>query len=388
MIYAIISIIIAIILGILLYVNMQKNTDLKAENAVLRSKLEELPKEQERIKAESAANFEIIASKLLQQTAANFNATGKNEILNILKPFSEDLESLYKTIDNKFTNETAQMASLKQMVETLTKLNSALDSDAKELSNALRNNGKVQGDWGEMILEKLLETSGLHEGVNYVRQSMKDEHGVLLKDENMRGLRPDVIFKLPGNKCIIIDSKVSLKDFVGFVNSDGEEQKVFLKQHVSSVKRHVDELAKVNYSKYIEGSAEFVMLFIPNEGAYSAAYQSDPSLWEYATSRHIMIVSPTHLMAVLKLMHQIWAQENQANNTKEIVKMVTDLYDKFCGFADDLKKVGTQIDNAKASYESALSKRITGKGNLVRRVEQISQKAEITSTKILPPHDE
>ena len=297
----------------------------------------------------------------------------RTQLGDILTPFKSDLENLKKTINDCYIGEMSEVKSLKEQVKDLTDLNNTIGREAKELTQALKGNSKVQGDWGEMLLKQLLEKSGLEEGTNYVLQATENEDGTKIKSEEGGQLRPDAIFYLPEGKSLIIDSKVSLTAYTDYINASAEEQSAKLALHLRSVKSHIDELARKEYPKYVKNSADFVMMFVPNEGAYLAALNADKDLWANAYDRHVVIISPTHLISVLKLMYQLWIRDKQTKNALKIADETGKLYDKFVGFVSDLEEVGKHLDKAGAVYEEAHKKLSSGKGNLLSRVEGIKE---------------
>ena len=351
----------------------EENTLLRTENARLDEQLRQQAEERKNLRAESERAFREIATSIFDEKSKVLNENNRTQLGDILTPFKSDLENLKKTINDCYVGEMSEVKSLKEQVKDLTALNNTIGREAKELTLALKGNSKVQGDWGEMLLKQLLEKSGLEEGTNYVLQATENEDGSKIKGENGGQLRPDAIFHLPEGKSLIIDSKVSLTAYTDYVNATAEEQPAALAAHLRSVKAHIDELARKEYPKYVENSADFVMMFIPNEGAYLAALNADKDLWESAYHRHIVIISPTHLISVLKLMYQLWIRDKQTKNALKIADETGKLYDKFVNFVSDLEEVGKHIDKASAVYEEAHKKLSSGKGNLLSRVEGIKE---------------
>ena len=351
----------------------EENTSLRTENARLDEQLRQQAEERKALRAESEMVFREIATSIFDEKSKAMSENNRTQLGDILTPFKSDLENLKKTINDCYIDEMSQVKSLKDQVKDLTELNNTIGREAKELTMALKGNSKVQGDWGEMLLKQLLEKSGLEEGVNYVLQATENEDGTKIKGENGGQLRPDAIFYLPEGKNLIIDSKVSLTAYTNYINASAEEQSVALAAHLRSIKLHIDELARKEYPKYVKNSADFVMMFVPNEGAYLAALNADKDLWQSAYDRHVVIISPTHLISVLKLMYQLWLHDKQTKNALKIADETGKLYDKFVNFVGDLEDIGKHLDKANSVYEEAFKKFSTGKGNLLSRVEGIRE---------------
>ena len=351
----------------------EENISLRTENARLDEQLRQQAEERKNLRAESERAFREIATSIFDEKSKVLNENNRTQLGDILTPFKSDLENLKKTINDCYVGEMSEVKSLKEQVKDLTALNNTIGREAKELTLALKGNSKVQGDWGEMLLKQLLEKSGLEEGTNYVLQATENEDGSKIKGENGGQLRPDAIFYLPEGKSLIIDSKVSLTAYTDYINAPAEEQPAALAAHLRSMKQHVDELARKEYTKYVDNSADFVMMFVPNEGAYLAALNADKDLWANAYERHIVIISPTHLISVLKLMYQLWIRDKQTKNALKIADETGKLYDKFVNFVGDLEEVGKHIDKASAVYEEAHKKLSSGKGNILSRVEGIKE---------------
>ena len=350
-----------------------ENTSLRTENARLDEQLRQQAEERKALRAESEMLFREIATSIFDEKSKAMSENNRTQLGDILTPFKSDLENLKKTINDCYIGEMSEVKSLKEQVKDLTDLNNTIGREAKELTMALKGNSKVQGDWGEMLLKQLLEKSGLEEGVNYVLQATENEDGSKIKSENGGQLRPDAIFYLPEGKNLIIDSKVSLTAYTDYINAPIEGQPAALAAHLRSVKAHIDELARKEYPKYVDNAADFVMMFVPNEGAYMAALNADKDLWESAYKRHIVIISPTHLISVLKLMYQLWIRDKQTKNALKIADETGKLYDKFVNFVGDLEDIGKHLDKANSVYEEAFKKFSTGKGNLISRVENVRE---------------
>ena len=360
----------------------EENTSLRTENARLDEQLRQQAEERKNLRAESERAFREIATTIFDEKSKAMNENNRTQLGDILTPFKSDLDNLKKTINDCYIGEMSEVKSLKEQVKDLTDLNTTIGREAKELTMALKGNSKVQGDWGEMLLKQLLEKSGLEEGVNYVLQATENEDGSKIKSDEGGQLRPDAIFYLPEGKSLIIDSKVSLTAYADYVNASVEEQPAMLAAHLRSIKVHIDELARKDYPKYVKNSADFVMMFVPNEGAYLAALNADKNLWEEAYNRHVVIISPTHLISVLKLMYQLWMRDKQTKNALKIADETGKLYDKFVNFVGDLEDIGKHLDKATTVYEEAFKKFSTGRGNILSRVESIRELGVTTAKKL------
>ena len=360
----------------------EENTSLRTENARLDEQLRQQAEERKALRAESERAFREIATTIFDEKSKVMSENNRTQLGDILTPFKSDLENLKKTINDCYIGEMSEVKSLKEQVKDLTDLNNTIGREAKELTLALKGNSKVQGDWGEMLLKQLLEKSGLEEGVNYVLQATENEDGTKIKGENGGQLRPDAIFYLPEGKSLIIDSKVSLTAYTDYINASVEDQPAMLALHLRSMKSHIDELARKEYPKYVKNSADFVMMFVPNEGAYLAALNAEKELWENAYNRHVVIISPTHLISVLKLMYQLWIRDKQTKNALKIADETGKLYDKFVNFVGDLEDIGKHLDKANTVYDEAFKKFSTGRGNIISRVENIRELGVTTAKKL------
>ena len=360
------------------------NNELSVQNGKLEERIRVITDEAAVLRKESEARFNILAQQILEEKSKAFKEANETRLKEILNPLKENIESFKKDINDKYIKDHTERNQLQEHIKQLQEMNDSISKEAKELSKALRGNTKIQGDWGEMILQTILEKSGLVEGENYKIQATTDENGETIKNENGGQLRPDVILNMPDGRNLIIDSKTSLTNYVNYINAeDTEEQKKYLSLHIASVRSHIKELKVKKYQDYVKQSGNFVMMFIPNEGAYIAAMQADPELWQYAYDNRVTIISPTHLISTLKLIHQIWQHDKQTKNAIEIADESGKLYDKFAGFVNDLEKIGKSIDNSQKQYDDAMKKLKTGSGNLIGRVEKLKDMGA-KATKLLP----
>ncbi|GGI57911.1 DNA recombination protein RmuC [Winogradskyella haliclonae] len=324
---------------------------------------EELAKQQEQLRKD----FELMASKILEEKSEKFTTQNKENIKNILNPLEEKIKVFEKKVEDSQKESISMHSALKEQLLGLKDLNQQMAKEATNLTKALKGDSKTQGNWGELVLERVLEKSGLEKDREYfVQQNFQREDG--------SRVMPDVVLHLPDSKKMIIDSKVSLTDYERMVNADDEERALYLKSHVSSIKKHVDQLSAKNYQDlYDIESPDFVLMFIPIEPAFAVAINEDNSLYNKAFEQNIVIVTPSTLLATLRTIDTMWNNEKQQQNAIEIARQAGALYDKFEGLVTDLTGVGKKIDAAKNDYSSAMNKLVEGKGNLISRVENIKK---------------
>lgn len=326
----------------------------------------------EALRQEMMLQFNVLASDVLKRNSESLKEANSEQIDALLRPLKENIESFKKTISEGYVKETSSRKLLEVQIERLVKLNETIGEEARNLTSALKGNSKVQGDWGEMILETLLENAGLERGINFETQLTRDSGGNVLKNDEGKLLRPDVLIKLPDNHSIIVDSKVSLTAFVDYCNAEDENVRIVAgKKHLQSVYAHIDELYAKMYQNNLKGAADYVMMFIPNESAYIAAVQLDINLWKYAYERGVIIVSPTHLFSVMSIVSQLWRQDKQNKNAMLIAERGGKLYDKLVLFMESFEKVGKSIDDAMTSFNKSFNQLRTGKGNVLRQAEDM-----------------
>lgn len=313
------------------------------------------------------SQFRNLAGEIMEQNAGKLKDTNRESMDGLLKPLREQLENLGKAVT--YTNETAagNKASLETAIRAMMEKTESLGHDAKNLTLALRGNTKKQGDWGEMILERMLEESGLRKGEEYfVQENHKTEDG--------RDVRPDVIIRFPDERCVIVDSKVSLTAYALYAAAEKEEDRLnHLNAHVTSVRKHIDELAGKDYSSIVEGTISYVLMFMPNEASYMAALQHSPELPMEAYRRRIILISPTNLLMALQLAYNLWQKERQTRNVEKIFDRATKLYDKMCLVQDSLEKVGKGLDQAQMAYTRACDQLYRGRGNYARQLDDLRQ---------------
>lgn len=348
----------------------------------LQESLGSLKSETEQLQKRFQTEFENVANRLLEEKSNRFTEQNARNLTNILTPLREKIKDLEENIDRKFSEESREKTSLREELKQLQLLNSQLSSEAHNLVSALKGQSKTQGDWGELQLETILEKSGLQKGVHFETQAtMRDEAG------NMK--RPDFIIHLPDNKHLIVDSKVSLSAFEQYFNStEPQARDKFLSDHIRSLRKHIADLSATNYQLLGPvNSPDYLILFIPLDGALTAAVQADPRLYTEALERNIVLVSTSTLLATLRMVAYLWRQDKQTRSVQEIARQSGMLYDKFVAFVDDLRRVGTQLDSAKSAYGEAMNKltdaarpgdTLIGKANKIRDL-------GAKTTKSLPP---
>ncbi len=317
-------------------------------------------------KVELSNQFKALASDILEEKSKRFTEQNQANLSQLLTPLSEKIKGFQQKVEEVYVQEGKDRSALSEQVRMLMGLNQQLSGETGRLTRALTSQAKAQGDLGEMILEKILESSGLRKDHEYLVQSS-------FLDADSRQARPDVIVRLPESKHLVIDSKVSLTAYSEYVNAETDEaRKLALARHMESVRRHIRELADKNYQALLGlQSIDFVCMFVPIEGAFMAAISNDPALWESSYARNVLLVSPSTLLFVVRTVAHLWRQERQKQNVQEIVNRGAELYDKLVGFVEELKSVGDRLEQARTSYGQALSRFSTGKGNVIRQAEML-----------------
>lgn len=340
----------------------------KNEITNLNHRLLEKEKDLEQLNERLRNDFKVLANQILEEKSQKFTEQNKSNLDIILNPFKEKLEKFEQKVEQTYKSESAERIVLKTEIKNLIELNKQISEEANNLATALKGDNKQQGNWGEVVLEKILERSGLKEGQEYQTQ---------FTDTNINGerIKPDVVVFLPDEKHVIIDSKVSLVAYESCVNANNEDDRSkFMKLHIESLRSHIKTLSDKNYTTASRlQSPDFVLLFVPIESSFSLAVQGDLELFNFAWDRKIVIVSPTTLLATLRTIASLWKQERQTRNALEIAEEGGKLYDKFVAFYEDLEKVGKKMDDAKKDYVEAMRKLYEGTGNLVRRAEKMKE---------------
>ena len=338
----------------------QKIAELTANNKFLIEKLASQKIEVEELQKTAHLQFEKIANKLFEEKSAKFTETNKTNIDTLLTPLKEDINKFKTKVEETYDKESKQRFSLEEKVKDLIEQTNKVSAEANNLATALKGKPQKRGNWGEMILERILESSGLTKDREYfIQQSIKDEEG--------SNLRPDVIVKLPDERDIIIDSKVSLIAYDKFIASENpDEQKIFLAEHIKATYEHINQLSQKKYDD-LKTSFGSTMMFVPIEPAFLVALQGDSDLWAYAYSKRILLVSPTNLIACLKLISDLWRREWQNKNAQQIVAAGETLYEKFVGFAQTFEEIGKSLKTIQDKYDKALGQFKEGRGNLVNQ---------------------
>lgn len=350
--------------------NQTQGNYIKAEALAnsFREKLGEQQQNLENLQQKFTLEFSVIANKILDEKTAKFTAQNQSNLDAVLKPLKENIKSFENKVDQVYKEEAAERNNLKGVIFQLMDQSKQIQTDANNLTKALRGDNKKQGNWGEVILERVLERSGLIKGREYRTQTS------VIGAEGAR-FQPDVIIDLPDDKNLIVDAKISLVAYERMVNAETEEEKIMhLKQHLNSVKSHIDGLAGKNYQNlYQINSPDFVLLFIPIESSFSVTVQTDNELFNYAWDKKVVIVSPTTLLATLRTIASIWKVDRQNKNVFEIAEEAGALYDKFVGFLGDMEKIGKHLDLTQKAHDDAFKKLQFGSGNLIGKVEKIKK---------------
>ncbi len=356
-------------------ITKQKLAEITANNNALIDKLATQKEEMISIQKTAHLQFEKLANQIFEEKSGKFTESNKTNIEALLKPLNENIETFKKKVDETYDKESKQRFSLEKEVKNLIDTTHKISEEANNLATALKGQAKKQGDWGETILERILEMSGLEKNREYfVQETLKDEHG--------NNVRPDIIVRLPDDRNIILDSKVSLNAYLRFSESESKEQQdIYIAQHLTSINNHVDQLSAKKYNE-LTNSLDYVIMFIPIEPAYILAVQSDPNLWAAAYAKKIVLISPTTLIATLKIVADLWKREQQSKNAIEIAKQGGRLYEKFVGFLESIEDVGKHITKSQDFYNKAMGQLRDGKGNLIDQAEKLKSLGVKSARKI------
>lgn len=356
----------------------KENVRLKSINDNLKERLDEQKEEMQNLQERFKDEFENLANKILEEKSQKFTEQNKEKLDQLLKPLGEKMEEFKKKVEETHKEDIEGRSSLKQHLEHLKEMNQQMAQEAKDLTKALKGDSKTQGSWGEVILQRILEKSGLSKGREY---EIQENH----RSEDGRNLYPDVVVYLPDDKRLVIDSKVSLKAYEQFTSAEDEAERTeALEQHVNSLRSHVKGLSKKNYEQLYGGkSPDFVLMFVPIESAFGVALQHDASLYYDAFDKNIVIVSPSTLLATLATIDSVWKQEYQNKNAQEIAERGGALYDKFVLFVESMQDIGQRIRQTQESYDEAMGRLSEGRGNMIRQVEMLRELGA-KSSKSLP----
>ena len=357
---------------------VRAETELAAERRQSADKLATLQQTAQEAKTVLSDQFKNLANEILEEKSKRFAEQNQQNLDILLKPLQEKLTDFRKQVDETYQSEARERFALKQEVEKLAGLNLRMTDETRALTNALKGESKTQGDWGELVLETILENSGLRKGEEYLVQDTQT-----ISDGSR--LQPDVVIRLPESKHLVIDSKVSITAYTRYIQADDDNIKTAeLNSHVLSIKQHIQGLSAKNYQDlYGVGSIDFVLMFIPIEPAFLAAMRHAPDIYQEALKKNIVIVCPSTLLATVRTVAHLWRQEHQNRNAQEIARQCASLYDKFVGFVEDLDKVGQRLEQAQISYTDAVGKLKTGRGNLIRTAENV-KKLGVKPNKSLP----
>ncbi|BBP46603.1 DNA recombination protein RmuC [Thiosulfatimonas sediminis] len=335
---------------------------------------------QQQAKQQLESEFKNLATQIFEHKKQEFSQLNRDSVHALLQPMQLSMEQFKQRIETTHKESLEGRASLQQQLKQLQELNSQMSEEAKNLTHALKGDSKVQGNWGELVLERLLERSGLREGFEFAREKS-------FQQPDGSRLRPDVVLNLPDNKHVIIDSKVSLKDYEASLNTnDSVQQNRALKNHLQSLRKHIDMLSIKRYEHLaLLNAPDFVLMFIPVEGAYLLAIEQDASIFEDAFDKRVAVVTPTTLFTSLKTIEQLWRYERQSENTVKLVQRAAEVHDKFVGFIESFEKIGKQLETAQGTYQQARARLTQGNGNLIRQAEMLKELAGKTK-KELPQH--
>ena len=356
----------------------EENVNLSLDNAKLTEKMQSFDRFRQQMEQETENRFKVLAQQILDANSKSFVKSNGESMTALLAPLRENINNFQKMLLQTHVSQSKNFGELEASIPALRQSNTSIGKEARELTEALRGNSKVQGDWGEMVLESILDKSGLIRDENYFVQMTRNPDGTIIEGENNQRLRPDVVVVLPDDKYIVIDSKVSLTAYTDYINADTEESRAdAAARHVTSVRNHLKELKGKNYQDYVGirpgkgNQIDFQLMFIPNEHAYLTALSLDKKLWQDAYDQRIVIISPAHVISTLRLVAQLWRRERQDRNAMKIAEESGKLYDKFAGFVDDMQRLQTALNTAQRSFDDAKKKLNEGRGNMFSKFEEL-----------------
>ena len=362
---------------------VMENTKLKSEYSNHKRFMEEKLQYIEQSKNEISLKFRDISNEIIKQQSEQISENQKDTLSSLLNPFKEQLQSFKDEVSKANNENIKNKTSFDEQFKNLINLNQTLSQEAQNLTNALKGSKKMQGDWGEIELNRILEISGLQKNIDYYTQEN-------FKNENNQNLRPDVVVKLPNNRGVIVDSKVSMNDYVSFINSEDDiAKKQFLQKHVQCIKNHIDELSAKEYQKLLkEESLDYVVIFIPIESAFVEAIKYDDGLYDYAYKKNVALTTPSSLLPILRTIENLWRIENRNKYVQKIAEVGGSLYDKLANFVEDMNKIDKALSGARQNYDLAISKLSNGKGNALSLANRLKEYGAKTSKMIAIEYDE
>nr|MBI1230647.1 DNA recombination protein RmuC [Cytophagales bacterium] len=349
-----------------------EKAELQKDNTYLEERIEAQKKEWDQMGKKFSNEFELLANAIFEENSRKFSLQNKENIQQILNPLGKEIASFRDKVQETYDRESKERFSLESRVKELAALNQVISDEARNLTSALKGNAKIRGNWGEAILETILQNSGLERNRHYVIQEfLTDSAGGYLLGPDGKKMQPDLTINYPDDRKVIIDSKVSLLAYELYCSSDNaSEQSQAMKDHLRAMRTHVDQLSAKQYESYAK-VLDFVIMFVPIEAAYIAAVQADPNLWEYAYKKRILLISSSNLIAALKMIRDLWVRDEQTKHAMEIANRGGMLYDKFVSFLATLEDIGKHLERSSSAYSSAVKQLYTGKGNLIGQVEKL-----------------
>ena len=342
---------------------------MRIQYAALNERAQASAEESRKATEAASEHFRILADDIFRSQSVRFREASEQRLGEILNPLKENLADFRKSVTEAVNTEARERFSLRRELQSLMELNKSIGKEAQELARALKGDSKVQGDWGEMILERLLEMSGLKNGVHFITQPTRNADGSKIQAPDGSPLRPDVVVLYPDDRCVVIDSKVSLSAYADFVNAadpSGPDAALAGKRHLLSARNHIAELARKNYQDLVgKKQLDFVLMFVPNEGAFMALMHLDPGLWEEAFAKRVLLTSPTHLISVLRMLAQLWRQDASRRNVTEIARLSGTMIDKITNFLSDLDAVESSLQSSLGACQRARKRLAEGNGNVL-----------------------